>query len=69
VDLKRLTVDASAAGSRLDRWLAERVPELSRARVQALIEDGRVRVEGRARFLGAPGLQGSANAVRVTARI
>jgi 23S rRNA pseudouridine1911/1915/1917 synthase len=49
VDVKRLTVDASAAGARLDRWVAERVPELSRARVQALIEDGRVRVEGRAR--------------------
>src|SRR2546425_669698 len=26
VDLKRLTVDAAAAGARLDRWLAERVP-------------------------------------------
>jgi len=49
VDLKRLTVDASAAGSRLDRWLAERVPELSRARVQALIHAGHVRVDGRAR--------------------
>ena len=49
MDLKRLTVDASAAGSRLDRWLAERVPELSRARVQVLIDDGHVRVDGRAR--------------------
>jgi flagellar motor switch protein FliM len=28
-----------------------------------------VRIEGRARFLGAPGVQGSSNAVRVTARI
>jgi 23S rRNA pseudouridine1911/1915/1917 synthase len=49
VDVKRLTVDASAAGARLDRWLAERVPELSRARLQTLIGDGRVRVDGRAR--------------------
>jgi len=49
VDVKRLTVDASAAGARLDRWLAECVPELSRARLQALIGDGRVRVDGRAR--------------------
>ena len=49
MDLKRLTVDAAAAGARLDRWLAERVPELSRARVQALIDDGHVRVDGRAR--------------------
>ncbi len=49
MDLKRLTVDASTAGARLDRWLAERMPELSRARAQALIDDGRVRVDGRAR--------------------
>jgi 23S rRNA pseudouridine1911/1915/1917 synthase len=49
VDIKRLTVEASASGARLDRWLAERVPELSRARLQALIVEGRVRVDGRAR--------------------
>jgi 23S rRNA pseudouridine1911/1915/1917 synthase len=49
VDLRRLRVDASAAGARLDRWLAERLPELSRARVQTLIDGGRVRVDGRAR--------------------
>jgi 23S rRNA pseudouridine1911/1915/1917 synthase len=45
----RLTVAGAEAGARLDRWLAERVPELSRARAQALIDDGRVRVDGRAR--------------------
>ena len=44
-----LTVAAADAGGRLDRWLAEHVPELSRARVQALISDGRVRVGGRTR--------------------
>ena len=49
MDPKRLTVDASAAGARLDRWLAERVPELSRARLQTLIADGHVRVDGRPR--------------------
>jgi len=32
---------------RLDRWLAARLPELSRARLQQLIEQGRVQVEGR----------------------
>ena len=42
---RRLTAEAAAAGARLDRWLAERLPALSRARVQALIEDGRVRVD------------------------
>lgn len=46
---RTLTVAAADAGTRLDRWIAERVPELSRARVQALIDDGRVRVDGRAR--------------------
>jgi 23S rRNA pseudouridine1911/1915/1917 synthase len=46
---RTLTVVAADAGMRLDRWVAERVPELSRARVQALIDDGHVRVDGRAR--------------------
>jgi 23S rRNA pseudouridine1911/1915/1917 synthase len=46
---RTLTVAAADAGMRLDRWVAERVPELSRARVQTLIDDGCVRVDGRAR--------------------
>lgn len=41
-----ITADASSAGSRLDRWLHERLPELSRARLQALIDAGHVRVDG-----------------------
>lgn len=45
----RLTVPPGAAGSRLDRWLAASLPELSRARLQALIAEGRVTVDGRAR--------------------
>src|SRR5215467_11096492 len=36
------------AGARLDRFLAERLPEVSRTRVQELIRDGRVIVDGRA---------------------
>jgi 23S rRNA pseudouridine1911/1915/1917 synthase len=43
-----LAVDERGAGARLDRFLAERLPALSRARLQALIEAGRVRVDGRA---------------------
>jgi len=43
-----LTVDPGAAGTRLDRWLSARLPELSRARLQVLIAAGRVRVGGRA---------------------
>jgi len=40
-------VPAAAAGTRLDRWLAGRLAELSRMRVKGLIEAGRVRVDGR----------------------
>jgi len=36
-----VTLDADAAG-RIDKALAERLPELSRARIQALIAEGRV---------------------------
>jgi 23S rRNA pseudouridine1911/1915/1917 synthase len=49
VERRALEVDASAAGTRLDRWLAARLPELSRARLQALIGEGRVSVDGAAR--------------------
>ena len=48
-----LAVDAAAAGTRLDRWLADRLPALSRARLQALIEAGRVRVDGAVRKAAA----------------
>jgi 23S rRNA pseudouridine1911/1915/1917 synthase len=44
-----LVVEAAAAGERLDRWLAGHVPGQSRARLQALIADGHVRVGGAAR--------------------
>jgi 23S rRNA pseudouridine1911/1915/1917 synthase len=43
----RLTADASAAGVRIDRFVAERMAELSRSRVAALIRDGAVLVDGR----------------------
>jgi 23S rRNA pseudouridine1911/1915/1917 synthase len=39
-------VDAFTAGQRLDRWLAARLGSLSRARLQALIAGGHVRVDG-----------------------
>jgi 23S rRNA pseudouridine1911/1915/1917 synthase len=44
-----LVVDASAAGERVDRWLASRVAGVSRARLQALIAGGHVTVDGGAR--------------------
>ncbi len=44
VPTKRLTAEAdeSHKGQRLDRFLSERLPELSRTRLQALIREGRV---------------------------
>ena len=44
VPLKRLAAeaDAGAEGQRLDRFLTERLPELSRTRVQSLIKQGHV---------------------------
>jgi 23S rRNA pseudouridine1911/1915/1917 synthase len=44
--VRTLSVPAADAGARLDRWLAAHVPELSRARLQALIDAGHVRIDG-----------------------
>ncbi|MFC4626267.1 RluA family pseudouridine synthase [Daeguia caeni] len=45
--LKELITDSEAAGKRLDQWLAAALgPELSRSRVQSLIADGHVTVNG-----------------------
>jgi len=41
-----LTVEPASAGARLDRWLSDRLPDLSRARLQALIRGGLIRVDG-----------------------
>lgn len=40
------TVEADRAGERLDRFLASALPDLSRSRVQSLIEEARVTVDG-----------------------
>jgi 23S rRNA pseudouridine1911/1915/1917 synthase len=47
--VRTFVADATAAGMRLDAYLAQAIPEISRARVQMLIEAGQVRVDG-----GAP---------------
>lgn len=44
---KTLTVTAEHAGKRLDRYLVDALPELSRARVRTLLEGDTVRVNGR----------------------
>jgi len=44
---RSLKVQGSEAGARLDTWVARQLPELSRARVQALMAEGAVRLGGR----------------------
>ena len=44
----RLPVGPDGDGLRLDAWVASVLPELSRSRVQALIAEGRVTLDGRA---------------------
>lgn len=46
--LHRLTVDAEGAGARLDAWVAAQLPELSRSRIRALIDEQRVQLDGAA---------------------
>jgi len=48
VTSSRLTVGRTAAGVRLDRWLAESLPDLSRSRIQHLIAGQHVTVNGAA---------------------
>ena len=43
----QFTSDAHASAERLDQWLAERIPEWSRTRIQALIREGCVEADGR----------------------
>jgi len=44
---ERLTVSAEGDGERLDRWLSQKMPELSRSALQRLIREGRVRLDGK----------------------
>jgi len=46
--VRSFAASAAAAGMRLDAYLAQAIPEISRARVQLLIEAGQVRVDGAA---------------------
>jgi 23S rRNA pseudouridine1911/1915/1917 synthase len=44
--LHTLSVTEPQAGKRLDKWLADTLPELSRSRLKALIEEGQVTLAG-----------------------
>jgi 23S rRNA pseudouridine1911/1915/1917 synthase len=43
--IRTFTADVAAAGLRLDQYLAQAIPDISRARVQMLIENEQVRVD------------------------
>lgn len=58
--LHRLTAGPEDAGRRLDQVLPLRLPELSRARAQQLIEAGEVRVDGRPVIRGSQKLAAGA---------
>ena len=55
---RELLVAAADAGVRLDRFIAVACPQLSRTRVQELIEAGLVRVDGKPASKGAAHLRG-----------
>lgn len=42
------TIESSATGERLDRWIAERLPEVTRSALRRWIADGRVTIDGEA---------------------
>lgn len=44
--IRTFSADVAASGLRLDQYLAQAIPDISRARVQMLIENGQVRVDG-----------------------
>ncbi len=50
---RELVVSAADSGARLDRFVAAQCPELSRTRVQELIESGHVLVDGKAASKGS----------------
>jgi 23S rRNA pseudouridine1911/1915/1917 synthase len=52
--LLELTAGPEDAGQRVDRWLADKVNDLSRARIQALIRDGHVSGGGTIREARTP---------------
>jgi 23S rRNA pseudouridine1911/1915/1917 synthase len=56
---RQIAASASDSGTRLDRFVAAQCPELSRTRVQELIESGLVVVDGQAPRKGSLKLRGS----------
>jgi 23S rRNA pseudouridine1911/1915/1917 synthase len=66
---RELVASPADTGARLDRLIAAHCPELSRTRVQELIEAGRVLIEGKAAKKGSAKLRGGEKiTVEVTER-
>ncbi|MEG3439143.1 RluA family pseudouridine synthase [Pannus brasiliensis CCIBt3594] len=45
--MNQVTLTVEGKKERIDAWIAEKIPELSRSRVQKLIEDGNIQLNGR----------------------
>jgi 23S rRNA pseudouridine1911/1915/1917 synthase len=66
---RELVVSAADSGTRLDRFVAAQCPELSRTRVQELIESGHVLIDGKAASKGSVHLRdGQKISVEITER-
>jgi len=65
----RFVVEPDEAGARLDKLLAEKLPELSRARLQALIGEGHVTVSGKPAKAAARANSGAVLEVEVPAAV
>jgi 23S rRNA pseudouridine1911/1915/1917 synthase len=57
--IRKLLATATDAGTRLDRFIAAQCPELSRTRVQEIIESGHVHLDGKPANKGSVHLRGS----------
>ena len=57
--VRELVAAPPDAGARLDRFVAAQCPELSRTRVQELVESGRVKLDGKVATKGSLHLRGS----------
>jgi 23S rRNA pseudouridine1911/1915/1917 synthase len=64
-EVHRHRVDAEAAGTRLDRFLADRHPGRSRAQLASLCREGLVRIDGRPARPSAPVPEGAEVEVRL----
>ncbi len=68
IRVEHLRVSPEEAGQRLDRFLVNRLPEFSRARIQELIAEGRVLVAGRPARSSHKVVEGESAQVEIVSR-